>query len=236
MKVRIIVSAVLISILAACEQPTSSAELQQQLAKVFPAQMIPTSFEPSPLPGFYEVPVGRRMFYISEDGRYLINGEIFDLEAQMNLTKSRNNGTRLELLGQLDESQMVIYGDTDAKHTITVFTDIDCGYCRKLHSQIAQYNQLGIRVRYLAYPRAGKNSASYDKAVSVWCAEDRKQALTQAKSGAKLPKRQCENPVDEQMQLGEQFGIQGTPAIILEDGELIAGYVPPQELQRILQQ
>jgi len=115
-----------------------------------------------------------------------------------------------------------------------VFTDIDCGYCRKLHADMDKYNAQGIRVRYLFYPRAGLRSESYRKAVSVWCADDRKAAMTAAKTGRPLPARSCVNPVADQYNLGRQLGVRGTPALVLEDGEIIPGYVPPDKLRTML--
>jgi thiol:disulfide interchange protein DsbC len=132
------------------------------------------------------------------------------------------------------ESEMVIFGADDAKHTITVFTDIDCGYCRKLHREIDDYNKENIRVRYLFYPRAGVGSPSYDKAVSVWCADDRKQAMTDAKSGKTLESKSCDNPVKGHLVLGELMGVNGTPAIVLESGELLPGYVPAKRMAQML--
>lgn len=209
--------------------------LQQRLATVFPAELVPNNFQQAELPGFYEAEINGRVFYISSDGRYLINGEVLDLQQQRNITKTRLQRQRKELLGSLDEADMIIYSPQEYRYTITVFTDIDCGYCRKLHSQIHEYNAMGIRVRYLAYPRSGKDTPSYYKAVSVWCAADRQQALTQAKNGQLPPFHSCDHPVDRHLQLGERFGVKGTPAIILDDGELVPGYVPPVDLLRMLQ-
>jgi thiol:disulfide interchange protein DsbC len=129
---------------------------------------------------------------------------------------------------------MVIFAPEEYDHTITVFTDIDCGYCRKLHNEIDAFMAEGIRVRYLFYPRAGLGSPSYQKAVSVWCADDRKQALTDAKAGEPLPEKSCENPVADHMALGEAMGVTGTPAILLENGQLVPGYVPAKRMAAIL--
>jgi thiol:disulfide interchange protein DsbC len=209
--------------------------LKQRLATVFPAEMIPDEIRPSEMAGFYEAQINGHIFYISEDGRYLINGEVLDLQQQKNLTKTRLSDKRRQLLASLDEDDMIIYGGESYRYTVTVFTDIDCGYCRKLHSQMKQYNGLGIRIRYLAYPRAGINSPSFKKAEAVWCAEDRQKALSLAKTGQQPVYRACDNPVAEQYQLGGQFGVQGTPAIVLDNGELVPGYVPPADLLRMIQ-
>ena len=123
---------------------------------------------------------------------------------------------------------------SQAKYRVTVFTDIDCGYCRELHRHIDQYNAAGITVRYVAFPRAGEGSASFKKAENVWCAADRKAAMTTAKAGKDNPDKVCDNPVAEQMHAGEGLGVSGTPAILLDDGRLLPGYVPPDELKRVL--
>jgi len=140
-------------------------------------------------------------------------------------------------IDKLGEDSMIIFSPKNGKvkHTITVFTDIDCGYCRKLHSAIDEYNELGIRVRYLAYPRAGIGSASYDKAVAVWCAKDRKKAMTQAKNNQSVNSGKCANPVAEHFEMGSKIGVRGTPALVLESGQLVPGYVPPQRLAAILE-
>ena len=129
---------------------------------------------------------------------------------------------------------MIVFGSGKEKHVIDVFTDIDCGYCRKLHSQIDQYNKEGIEVRYMSYPRAGVNSESGRKAISVWCADDRKKAISEAKQGNPVEEKTCDNPVAEQFALGRVVGVSGTPALVLENGELIPGYVPPKRLRQLL--
>ena len=130
---------------------------------------------------------------------------------------------------------MIVFGPDDAKYTITAFTDVDCGYCRKLHSEMDKYNANGIRIRYMAYPRAGLNSESYNKMVSVWCADDRKAAMNIAKTGASIPPKTCDNPIAEQYALGQAMRIQGTPALILDDGDVLPGYVPADKLVKLLE-
>lgn len=189
----------------------------------------------SPIPGLYEVTFGSQLFYMSGDGKYLMQGEITDLMTRKPVTEIRLKELKKAAVERIDEADMIIYGDDDLPYQITVFTDIDCGYCRKMHSQMAEYNRRGIRVRYLAYPRAGINSASYRDAVSVWCADDPKEAMTRAKGGEKLPAKTCDNPVRAQFELGQDFGIRGTPALVLDNGEVIPGYVKPAPLQAALQ-
>jgi thiol:disulfide interchange protein DsbC len=178
---------------------------------------------------------GTEAAYVSSDGKYAIVGDLYDLPANDNLTEDRRRDVRLKMLSAIPESQMVIFGPADAKHTITVFTDVDCAYCRKLHSQIALYNQLGIRVRYVFYPRTGPNTESWAKAEQVWCSADRKDALTRAKRGEALTVKPCtDNPVAREYELGRKFDLQGTPAIVLGNGDMLPGYVPPTELAQQL--
>jgi thiol:disulfide interchange protein DsbC len=183
----------------------------------------------------YEVAIGPRLVYMTGDGRYLIQGGISDLETREDLTEPRRNAVRLDVINKVSEDQMVVFGPKDAPYTITVFTDIDCGFCRRLHAEIGKYNASGIRVRYLFMPRAGKGSESYKKAVGVWCAKDRQRAMTDAKAGKDVPAQDCKNPVDEHLALAELLGINGTPALILPDGELLPGYVPADRLKAAME-
>lgn len=191
---------------------------------------------PSAIPGIYEVAFDSRLMYVSEDGRYIIQGSIFDLEAQQDLTKPRLAEIRGQAVDRLGEENMLIYEPAKTLYQVTVFTDIDCPYCRKMHDDMAEYLKRGIRFRYLFYPRSGKDTPSYAKAVSVWCADDRLAAMDLAKTGGKLPERSCDNPVDEHMALAERMPIRGTPAIVLKSGEVIPGYLPPDRLLQILQE
>ncbi|EXJ15119.1 disulfide isomerase DsbC N-terminal domain-containing protein [Imhoffiella purpurea] len=210
-------------------------DIRASLKKVIPEVEI-TNIQPSPVKGLYEVMAGNELMYVTGDGRYYINGRIVDITTQpvpTDLTEQRLAAVRKKLVDEIGEDRMVIFGSPEAKHTVTVFTDIECGYCRKLHNQIADYEKEGIRVRYLFFPRAGKDSPAYDEAVSVWCAGDadaRRAAMTKAKSGEQIPAKTCDNPVDAHMALGRDLGLRGTPAILTEDGQLIPGYVPPKRL------
>ena len=175
-----------------------------------------------PIPGIYELLRGADAAYVSADGKYAIIGDLYETGTNNDLTENRRRDLRLKMLAAIPESQMVVFGPENAKHTITVFTDMDCAYCRKLHSQISDYNKLGIKVRYIAYPRTGPNTASWTKAEQVWCAADRKTALTEAKLGKTLPNKICpNNPVAKEYELGQQFNLQGTPTLILGNGEMV---------------
>jgi thiol:disulfide interchange protein DsbC len=192
-----------------------------------------SAIKPTAIPGIYEVSHGTYFAYVSADGRYMLRGDLIDLETDVNLTEARRNSARAEQLASLGEDNMIIFGPSkkDAKHEITVFTDIDCGYCRKLHSEMAQLNELGVRVRYVFFPRGGPGSQSWKKAEDVWCADDRNSALTAAKAGQTIESKACgTTPVSEEWELGQQFGVRGTPAIITSDGALIAGYLPASQL------
>lgn len=208
--------------------------VRARLAALLPGQEI-SSLEKAPLDNFYEAVIGGEVLYVSADGNFMLHGSLYDLrQGLVNVTEERRNGLRLEALGGIAEDQMIVFGPEDAAHTITVFTDIDCGYCRKLHSEMAQYNENGIRVRYLAFPRSGPGTESFKKAESVWCADDRQRALTAAKNGDAVEARECENPVLKEYELGREVGVSGTPALVLENGQLVPGYVPAARLRAML--
>ena len=145
----------------------------------------------SPIPGLYEVTMGGLIAYVSSDGKYLLSGNVYDLDTQVNLTASRRNTARAKALAAASESNMIVFGPANAKMTVTVFTDIDCGYCRKFHSQIADVNKAGVRVRYMFFPRTGPATESWTKAEQVWCAADRRDALTRAKKGDTFKGKSC---------------------------------------------
>ena len=188
----------------------------------------------SPIPGIYRVTVPPRLFYVSADAKYAFNGDVIDLDSNKNVTKPYRSKALVGAVNAMDES-MIAFAPAKTKHTVTVFTDVDCGYCRKLHNAVAEYNKLGIEIRYLAFPRAGVGSESYNKMVSAWCADKPKEALTKSKNGQPIPNKTCDNPVSRHYMLGQMIGISGTPAIILEDGQLIPGYVPPQQLLGVIE-
>jgi thiol:disulfide interchange protein DsbC len=186
---------------------------------------------PSPLPGFVEVVVGGQVVYVSNDGKYMLQGSLYDLAGKKDVGDSVLAGVRRDLLKRIPPSDRIVFAAPNPKHTVVVFTDVECGYCRKFHSQIADYNKAGITVEYVAFPRAGIGSPDYDTMVSVWCAPDRRKALTDAKNDRTVPKRSCANPVAAEYALGQRAGLEGTPMILAEDGTVLGGYVPPGELQ-----
>jgi thiol:disulfide interchange protein DsbC len=192
---------------------------------------------PTPVAGVYELVRGADIAYVTTDGKYAFSGDLIDLATNDNLTEARRRDTRVKLISAIPESDMLVFGSREPKYTVTVFTDVDCAYCRQLHSQIAEYNHLGIQVRYLFYPRTGPHTESWTKAEEVWCSSNRNEALTQAKRGGALAAKACpNNPVARHYALGREFDLQGTPAIVLADGELISGYLPPVELAKRLKE
>jgi thiol:disulfide interchange protein DsbC len=195
----------------------------------------PEDLHATPIAGIYELLRGTDAAYVSPDGKYAILGDLYETGSNNNLTEVRRRDQRLKMLAAIPETQMVVFGPQTVTHTITVFTDMDCAYCRKLHSQISDYNKLGIKVRYIAYPRSGPNTASWSKAEQVWCATDPKTALTEAKLGKTLPNKICpNNPVAKEYQLGQDFNLQGTPTLILGNGEMVSGYLSPPDLVQAL--
>ena len=189
------------------------------------------SLHPAPIAGMTEVTAAGQTVYVTNDGKYLVSGSIVEIATKRDLTEASRAVLRREALKTVTASQMIAFAPPKPKYVVTVFTDVDCAYCRKLHSQIADYNKAGIEVDYLFFPRAGIPSESYDKAVSVWCATNRQQALTDAKKGLPITKATCANPVTQDYELGRRFGFDGTPAIYTADGTAIGGYLSPTEMK-----
>jgi thiol:disulfide interchange protein DsbC len=213
--------------------PAVDKSIRDSLRVMLPG-LAPDEINDTPVDNLYEVVFGTKLVYITGDGRFLMQGKIIDLETRSEITEDRMSALKTDAMAAVSEENMIIYGPENPKHTVTIFTDIDCGYCRKMHAQMDQYEAQGIRVRYLFYPRAGVGSDSYTKAVSVWCADDRHGAMDMAKAGQSVPTKTCDNPVADHHALGQSFGIQGTPALVLENGEVIPGYVPADKLRRAL--
>ena len=195
----------------------------------------PDSITPTAIPGLYEVVLGGQVLYLSADGRFVVQGDLVDLSSRANLTEERRGELRGKAIEAIGENNMVVFAPEGAvKYTVTIFTDIDCGYCRKMHSQMADYNKEGIKIRYLWFPREGVGSEAFDKAVAVSCADNRQEAMTRAKRGEKVESKTCDNPVQAQYELGQKLGVRGTPSMILESGEMLPGYVPPTQLAQML--
>ncbi|KGJ99081.1 thioredoxin fold domain-containing protein [Thalassotalea sp. ND16A] len=195
----------------------------------------------TPMPGVAELATDQGLFYTSYDGEFLIQGQLFGLGNNIeNLTELSLAKVRVKGLKDF-ENDMIVYPAKNEKHVINVFTDITCGYCRKMHGQMDAYNDLGITVRYLAYPRAGimdregEFTSGYKDLRSVWCHEVPSKALTNAKQGASVVPRVCDKPVAEEFNFGRQVGVNSTPTIITSNGTMMPGYRKPEELLAILE-
>ncbi len=211
------------------------AGLKSALQRLMPG-MKPDSVVPSQIPGLYQITVGPAVAYLSEDGRYMLRGDLIDMQARKNLTRVVRQAATTKSIEALGEESMIVFGPSEADHTVTIFTDVDCGYCRRLHQEMDDYIEMGIKVRYTAFPRSGIPSSGYDKMVSVWCADDPKAAMTKAKSGVRVDAKPCDNPVVDHYRLAEALGVDGTPTIFTETGRRLPGYVPAKRLLMILQQ
>jgi thiol:disulfide interchange protein DsbC len=194
--------------------------------------------EASKVAGLYEVQIQNgQALYVSADAKYLIPGDLFEAreEGLVNLGELRRNELRRDKIAALDEKDMIVFpASTEQKAVLTVFTDVDCPYCRKLHGEINELNGLGVTVRYLAFPRTGLNTETHTKMVATWCASDRQAMFTAAKRGTDVPTADCDSPVEEQYQLGREVGVTGTPALVFEDGTIVPGYVPAATLAEYL--
>jgi thiol:disulfide interchange protein DsbC len=208
------------------------------LIKLLPSGSKLEDLKPSPIPGIYELTQGADVSYITSDGKYYLDGNLYDMATRANLTEALRARARLALISAVPESEMVIFSPKNPLYTITVFTDVDCQYCRKLHSDMQELNRLGVRVRYMFFPRTGPNTESWRKAEVVWCSADRNDALTRAKAGAQLDmNKTCgPTPVAREYALGQSIGVHGTPAILTESGDFINGYMPPHDLLQAIKQ
>jgi thiol:disulfide interchange protein DsbC len=197
----------------------------------------PGHVNPSPIDGWYTVQKGSIIAYISDDGRYLLQGDLIDLDLQVNLSEQSRTSARRDLVQSLADDESILFSPADTKHSVTVFTDIDCTYCRKLHSEIDQYLDRGIAVRYVLYPRNGRSSRAWSTSEDVWCSANRGDALTAAKLDRKFETSACDaSMIARHYKLGQDVGLNGTPAIVLDDGTLIGGYVPADQLDARLKQ
>jgi thiol:disulfide interchange protein DsbC len=210
---------------------TPEARVREALRSLEPNIQV-ESINPSPIPGFREVIATGQVVYVSDDGKYLFQGGLLDIEKRKDMSEAAMARLRVDILKTLPMEDRIVYSPAGTpKHTVVVLTDIECGYCRKFHADIAEYTKRGIEVEYIAFPRAGLASADYRSMVSVWCAPDRRKALTDAKNGRAVPSRTCgRTPVDMQYHAGQRMGLTGTPMILNSNGELIGGYLPPDAL------
>ena len=204
-----------------------SAAIKQSLAKL---GVQSTDIQPSPVSGMSTVLTDSGVLYVTDDGKHIIQGPMYDVSGAQPV-----NVTNQLLLGKLNalSNEMIVYKAPKEQHVITVFTDITCGYCHKLHEQMSDYNALGITVRYLAFPRQGPGSHGYNTLVNVWCAKNPQEAMNQAKARQEIPAASCAHPIDKQFLLGQSIGVNGTPAIVLANGQMIPGYQPAPQLAKL---
>ena len=212
------------------ELATVRARVSQLFAEIDEEHVFPSQVQ-----GWYTVRKGAIVAYISGDGRYLLQGDLIDLESQANLSEATRNEARVEMMNALPEDQMIVFSPEEVKYSVAIFTDIDCTYCRRLHSQVADYLDKGIEIRYLLYPRSGPATNSWTKAEQAWRSDDRNEALTLAKLDQDFPTGSCDPAtIATHYSMGQDVGLRGTPAIVLEDGTLVSGYLPPQQLSEAL--
>lgn len=223
--------------LAAQEPPAKPFDLREVIAKRIPGGARVDELRATPVAGIWEFTRGGEIAYVSSDGRYAFSGDMIELASNVNFTEQHRRELRVRELAAVPESEMLIFSPKDPKYTVSVFTDVDCPFCRRLHAEIGEYNRLGIGVRYLLYPRNGPNSTSWTRAEQVWCSSNRNDSLTKAKQGQTLQSKGCtETPLARFWAMGQRFNIQGTPAIVLADGEMLPGYLPPDVLLKHLQE
>lgn len=207
--------------------------LASTLASATNANIEIVAIKQTPFDGLIEVELatGERLF-TDRKGEYIVTGDLFSAQSDglVNLSAIARQKNIAEWVAAVPESEMVIFEPERTLGTITVFTDVDCAYCRRLHGDLEANLAQGIRVRYVAYPRGGEASEAYPKMISVWCSDDRNKSLTQAKHGQNIPAHDCQNPVLKHYSLGNKIGISGTPAIVLQDGTVIPGYLEPAQL------
>ncbi len=232
------------ALVAACAMLPVAAEdagaelelVRQRVAEMF--DMIEANdVSVSPVDGWYTIHTGSIVAYISADGRYLLQGDLIDLDTQINMSEMVRNDARRELMATVKDDDVILFSPAEVKYSVAIFTDVECTYCRRLHSQIDEYLAHGIEVRYLLYPRNGPTSRSWTTSEEVWCSDDRNIALTAAKLDRKFASTNCDaSVVQDHYGMGRDVGLSGTPAIVLADGTLISGYLPPDQLKARLDQ
>jgi thiol:disulfide interchange protein DsbC len=212
------------------------AEDRERIAELFES-IAPEDIHSSPIEGWYTIRKGSVVAYISTDGRYLLQGDIIDLDQQVNLTEESRSLARRDLMSAVTDDQVIAFSPDEVKYSVAIFTDTNCTYCRRLHNQIDQYMAHGIEVRYLLFPRGGPATSSWNVAEDVWCSADRANALTMAKLDRDFESSTCDaSMVQDHYIMGQEVGLSGTPAIVFDDGELLAGYLPPDALKMRLDQ
>ena len=220
---------------AASEENADLDQVRQKVGEMFDL-IEPEDVNGSPVDGWYTIQKGSIVAYISSDGRYLLQGDMIDLDNQVNLSELVRTDARRALMSTVTDDQVIKFSPAEVKYSVSIFTDVECTYCRRLHSQIEDYMDHGIEVRYLMYPRNGPASRAWNTAEEVWCSADRKNALTMAKLDRKFSTSSCDaSIVQDHYVMGRDVGLSGTPAIIFDDGTLIGGYLAPDQLATALE-
>lgn len=210
------------------------SQIKKQLSQMVPDVNSALIVE-TPVKGLYQVTVDTQVVYMSADGQYLLSGSFIELATRQNLTELAQSAAYKKIMVEFDPKGMIVYpAKGKQKHQVTIFTDIDCPYCVKLHHEVPKLNEAGVSVRYMSYPRSGLNTPSYQKAVSVWCSENQTQALDDAMNKVNVPAKVCSSPIPKHMEQVQRLGVNGTPAILLDSGDLLPGYIPANELVKLL--
>ena len=218
--------------LSAAPETANYGQVKAKLQKILGTSI--TSIGDAPVPGILQLMTNKGLFYTSQDGKYLFRTSIYSVDEGMrNVTEDTLSSVRLEGLAEFKDA-VIEYKADNEKYVVNIFTDITCGYCRKLHNEMDQYNDLGITVRYLAFPRGGLNSRTYTDMVSIWCADNKQQAMDNAKDGGTVASKSCDSKVAAEYAFGQKIGVNGTPNIIMPDGSVIPGYQPPNKLEQAL--
>lgn len=231
----LMIRTILIALLATLAIPPALATeaIERRLAEVVPT-VSPDAIEPSGIPGVYQVRFGTDVFYVSEDGRYLLQGSLIDLETRENLTEKSLRSVRAEIFAGIPDDELTVYvPESEVRHVINVFTDPNCPFCRQLHGEMQDYLDAGVKVRYFMYPVLGRDSPAIMR--DIWCAESRTEAMDRAKAELPVPPADCPTPAERHLALGRELGISGTPATITEGGQLISGYRPAAEVLQALE-
>ena len=208
--------------------------IKEKISGILPPGTQIEKIEESSFPNIYKVYYGDiQPLYVSKSGKYFLYGDMFEINSSeiINLTALDIKKQRISLMKEINKDELISFSSDDETYSVTVFTDVDCGYCRKLHNEIKAYNKLGISINYAAFPRSGIGTEAFTKMVGAWCSTNPKQSITYLKDGKKLDLNFCDSqPVSKHYAIGKKIGITGTPAIISSEGELFPGYYSPQDL------
>ena len=220
-----------LALMSATAQADPIGDIKLALLELVGPRAAMSEISKSPMEGVYQVDLGDRVLFVSQQGEHLLIGDVFDTQRHVSLAEEMRQEKVLAVVNDIDEAEMIVFSPDNVERTITVYTDVDCPYCRKLHQDVPTLVENGVKVRYLWYPRTGVGTPSYDKAVSIWCAENQQTAMDDAKLNNKIVDAKCEpNPVESQFNTGLQIGLRGTPTIVVDDGTVIGGYLEAPKL------